>query len=255
MLRQYIGARYVPKIDGVWNAGKAYEPLTIVMYPDEFGSSYTSKTSVPAGVDPTDSDYWALTGTYNSQISTLQNDVNAIKTDVINLTNDLAATDSTANDAAHDATEALSHFVQGNYSAQGVAGNTSGIVYLKKNLDVCNITTELTFTASPTEKVPAVVLGVDEQLIKVFECEGNPFNLNSTPFDADLFTTHIADNKLIGVFDWPVIVRSTSTKELIGLSLYCHYDGNKTEFYTHISDVYYDIYQLFTFNHTFTFMI
>ena len=31
-VRQYIGARYVPKLDGEWSSEKVYEPLTIVMY-------------------------------------------------------------------------------------------------------------------------------------------------------------------------------------------------------------------------------
>lgn len=65
--KQYIGARYVPlfadPID--WDKMKTYEPLTIVYYQ---GNSYTSRQSVPAGVDITDTTYWALTGNYNAQI-------------------------------------------------------------------------------------------------------------------------------------------------------------------------------------------
>lgn len=65
--KQYIGARYVPlfadPID--WDKTKTYEPLTIVYHQ---GNSYTSRQSVPAGVDITDTTYWALTGNYNAQI-------------------------------------------------------------------------------------------------------------------------------------------------------------------------------------------
>lgn len=65
--KQYIGARYVPlfadPID--WDNTKTYEPLTIVYHQ---GNSYTSRQSVPAGVDITDTTYWALTGNYNAQI-------------------------------------------------------------------------------------------------------------------------------------------------------------------------------------------
>lgn len=65
--KQYIGARYVPlfadPID--WDKTKTYEPLTIVYYQ---GNSYTSRQSVPEGVDITDTTYWALTGNYNAQI-------------------------------------------------------------------------------------------------------------------------------------------------------------------------------------------
>lgn len=48
-----------------WDKTKTYEPLTIVYHQ---GNSYTSRQSVPAGVDITDTSYWALTGNYNAQI-------------------------------------------------------------------------------------------------------------------------------------------------------------------------------------------
>lgn len=48
-----------------WDKLKTYEPLTIVYHQ---GNSYTSRQSVPAGVDITDTTYWALTGNYNAQI-------------------------------------------------------------------------------------------------------------------------------------------------------------------------------------------
>lgn len=48
-----------------WDRTKTYEPLTIVYHQ---GNSYTSRQSVPAGVDITNTTYWALTGNYNAQI-------------------------------------------------------------------------------------------------------------------------------------------------------------------------------------------
>ena len=71
----YIGARYVPKFDGDYDATKVYEPLTIVMYN---GSSYTSKRTVLAGILPTNTDYWANTGNLNGMITALQNAINNI---------------------------------------------------------------------------------------------------------------------------------------------------------------------------------
>ena len=65
----YIGSRYVPVFDGDWDSTKTYEPLTIVNYN---GGSYTSKRPVPAGTLPTNTTYWALSGTYNGQIAALQ---------------------------------------------------------------------------------------------------------------------------------------------------------------------------------------
>lgn len=68
-VRQYVGARYVPKFaDPVeWEKNKNYESLTIVTYN---GSSYTSKVPVPPTVgNPADNkDYWVRTADYNAQV-------------------------------------------------------------------------------------------------------------------------------------------------------------------------------------------
>lgn len=80
----YIGARYVPKFDGDYDSEKVYEPLTIVIYN---GSSYTSKMSVPAGILPTDSAYWANTGNLNGMISALQDEINEINDVITSLLN------------------------------------------------------------------------------------------------------------------------------------------------------------------------
>lgn len=63
--RQYVGARYVPKIMGEWDKNIPYEPLSIVTYK---GNSFTSKMPVPAKVDIGDETYWVNTGNYNAQI-------------------------------------------------------------------------------------------------------------------------------------------------------------------------------------------
>lgn len=68
---QYVGARYVPKFfenpngSAEWISGVPYEPLTIVTY---LGNSYTSKIPVPAGINVTNTQYWAATGNYNAQL-------------------------------------------------------------------------------------------------------------------------------------------------------------------------------------------
>lgn len=84
--RQYIGARYVTKVyentldpsSAEWEAGTAYEPLTLVTYNN---SSYLSKKDVPAAVgNPSaNPDYWIVTGAYNGQIAYLQNQIDEIK--------------------------------------------------------------------------------------------------------------------------------------------------------------------------------
>ncbi len=64
--RQYVGARYVPKIMGEWNKALQYEALSVVTY---MGNSFTSKVPVPANVDITNGDYWVNTGNYNAQVT------------------------------------------------------------------------------------------------------------------------------------------------------------------------------------------
>lgn len=76
---QYIGARYVPlfaePLD--WDITREYEPLTIVY---TAGNSYTSRQSVPSGIDITNESYWALTGNYNAQIEQYRKETQAVAT-------------------------------------------------------------------------------------------------------------------------------------------------------------------------------
>ena len=82
-VRQYIGARYVTKIyensldpsSAEWEAGVAYEPLTMVTYNN---SSYLSKKTVPASIGnpAANATYWIVTGAYNGQILALENKIN-----------------------------------------------------------------------------------------------------------------------------------------------------------------------------------
>lgn len=83
MVRQYIGARYVPIFDGEYDLEKSYDPLTIVTYNY---SSYTSRKRVPAGVLPTNTEYWALTGNYNAQVNEINNDLQNTKENINNKT-------------------------------------------------------------------------------------------------------------------------------------------------------------------------
>lgn len=69
----YVGMRYIPLFDGDWNANKDYEPLVIVSIE---GNSYTSKTFIPAGINPVGNpEYWAETGNYNAQIEAYRQEV------------------------------------------------------------------------------------------------------------------------------------------------------------------------------------
>lgn len=81
-VRQYVGARYVPKFyefnNGVWQSNSEYEPLTIVQYN---GNSYTSKKAVPSTIgDPSANPaYWVATGNYNAQVELYRQEVENYK--------------------------------------------------------------------------------------------------------------------------------------------------------------------------------
>lgn len=88
MVRQYIGARYVPKFyesslgTSAWEAGVIYEPLTIVTYN---GNSYTSKKPVPSNIGNPSAhpEYWVATGVFNEQLAEIQQRLNDIESDYV----------------------------------------------------------------------------------------------------------------------------------------------------------------------------
>lgn len=82
-VRQYIGARYVPRFsdvnNGNWSSVYSYEPLIIVKNGNDY---YTSKKSVPVGIAITNTEYWALTGNYNGAIAQLDTRVTAAENSI-----------------------------------------------------------------------------------------------------------------------------------------------------------------------------
>lgn len=83
MVREYVGARYMPKFMGNFDNTIPYEPLSIV--DDGLGNSYTSKKPVPAGTLLTDTEYWALTGSMSGAIISLQNRVSFLENEYANV--------------------------------------------------------------------------------------------------------------------------------------------------------------------------
>lgn len=73
-VRQYVGARYVPVFADPleWSGTRGYEPFTVVLHE---GNSYTSRQSVPVGIDIGNTAYWAETGNYNAQIDAYRQEV------------------------------------------------------------------------------------------------------------------------------------------------------------------------------------
>lgn len=86
--RQYVGARYVPKIMGEWNKALQYEALSVVTY---MGNSFTSKVPVPANVEINNTDYWVNTGNYNAQVEEYRKEALAAKELANNTNSDLQA--------------------------------------------------------------------------------------------------------------------------------------------------------------------
>lgn len=84
--RQYVGARYVPKIMGEWNKALQYEALSVVTY---MGNSFTSKVPVPANVEIDNTDYWVNTGNYNAQVEEYRKEALAAKQLANNTNTDL----------------------------------------------------------------------------------------------------------------------------------------------------------------------
>lgn len=127
-VRQYIGARYVPRFyenslgTSEWQAGVEYEPLTIVTYNS---NSYTSKKTVPSdtGNPSANPDYWAATGNYNAQVEEYRQEVedlrNQVKGMVVNVKDYGAIGDGSTDDtSAINAAIAVGthiYFPQGTY--------------------------------------------------------------------------------------------------------------------------------------------
>lgn len=86
--RQYVGARYVPKIMGEWNKALQYEALSVVTY---MGNSFTSKVPVPANVEINNTDYWVNTGNYNAQVEEYRKETLEAKQLANNTNTDLQA--------------------------------------------------------------------------------------------------------------------------------------------------------------------
>lgn len=87
--RQYVGARYVPKVMGEWNKALQYEALSIVTYA---GNSFTSKVPVPPNIDISNKTYWVNTGNYNAQVEAYRQQTsqleNHLNSEIIDRKND-----------------------------------------------------------------------------------------------------------------------------------------------------------------------
>lgn len=96
MVKEYVGARYVPKFMGTYDATQIYEALCVV--DNGLGTSYITKIPTPAGTPLTDTDHWAIYGASSGAIINLQNQIDhiedveipAITSDISNAQTDIA---------------------------------------------------------------------------------------------------------------------------------------------------------------------
>jgi hypothetical protein len=130
--RQYVGARYVPKIMGEWDKNIPYEALSIVTYK---GNSFTSKIPVPAKVDIGDETYWVSTGNYNVQIEEYRKETLEAKQLANNTSTDLQAfkknqtnTNNEINNKIDSTTSALNRLKNAVFD-----GDTPSVITVAKN--------------------------------------------------------------------------------------------------------------------------
>lgn len=79
-IRQYIGARYMPKFMGDYDNTQAYEALSVV--DNGIGTSYVSTQPTPAGTPLTNRDYWQVYGSTSGAIINLQNQIDDLREDI-----------------------------------------------------------------------------------------------------------------------------------------------------------------------------
>lgn len=130
--RQYVGARYVPKIMGEWDKNIPYEALSIVTYK---GNSFTSKIPVPSKVDIGDETYWINTGNYNVQVEEYRKETLATKELANNTNTDLQAfkknqtnTNNEFNNKIDSTTSALNNLKNAVFD-----GDTPSVITVAKN--------------------------------------------------------------------------------------------------------------------------
>lgn len=130
--RQYVGARYVPKIMGEWNKALQYEALSVVTY---MGNSFTSKVPVPSNVEITDGKYWVNTGNYNAQVEAYRKETleakqlaNTTNTDLQAFKKNQTNTNNEINNKIDSTTSALNNLKNVVFD-----GDTPNVITVAKN--------------------------------------------------------------------------------------------------------------------------
>jgi hypothetical protein len=91
MIREYIGARYVPKFMGEYDATQQYDALSVV--DNGLGTTYISKVPTPPGTSLDNRDFWIVFGSSSGAIVNLQNQIDTINA-VLGSLSDLTTSDT-----------------------------------------------------------------------------------------------------------------------------------------------------------------
>ena len=95
-IREYIGARYVPRFLGTYSATTIYDALDVV--DDGMGTSYIARKTVPAGTALTDTEYWFVYGASSGAIINLQNRMGQAENAITGLNNNVTLLDGRVDD-------------------------------------------------------------------------------------------------------------------------------------------------------------
>ena len=85
-IREYVGARYVPRFRGLYDATQIYDALDVV--DNGSGTSYIAKKTVPAGTALTNTDYWFVYGASSGAIYDLQTRMGVVENDIAEIKGD-----------------------------------------------------------------------------------------------------------------------------------------------------------------------
>lgn len=124
--REYVGSRYVPIFGRknedsiVWDNSDSYEPLTVVLYQ---GNSYTSRQFVPAGIDISNEQFWALTGNYNAQVEQYRSEVRAFDGRITANADAIVENSDAISQEVEDRTNAIADEVENRINADTELGN------------------------------------------------------------------------------------------------------------------------------------
>lgn len=197
-IRQYIGARYVPRFIGTYDVTQTYEALDVV--DNGSGTSYIARKTVPAGTALTDTEYWFLYGSSSGAIVNLQQQIDAINVDITELDDRINATigrpedfgaagDGLANDTAAFQTcvnNCLIVICKGTYLIDStinvpegvkIYGNGSGTIKSTTSSDVLKLAgnneiigLHFTDNLTPTASTASVVHADNTKHIKIEDC-------------------------------------------------------------------------------------